>query len=176
MLALESYIDIHEGADKWQRRATQLTDYVRYINTTKNDALVVETNDILRKTDNLMWWTKHSRKAVESIKKLVFNGNIVDYLELRELFPDGWGGTSQPPGKDIIGMVLGEYESLEEVVLEAWRHPEDEYTNPSLISAMSGLPTNEKFISTFFGGFIKKPKVEFIEVAMVPWKLGGKWS
>ena len=168
MLALESYIDIYEGTDKWHRRTTQLTDYVRYINT-ENDALVVEINDILRKT-NLMWWTKHSRKAVESIKKLVFNGNIVEYYELRELFLDRWGETSQPPGKDIIGMVLGEFESLEEVLLEAWRHPEDEYTNPSLISAMSGLPTNEKFISTFFSKFIKKPKVEFIEVAMVPRK------
>jgi hypothetical protein len=67
-------------------------------------------------------------------------------------------------------MVLGEFESLEEVILEAWLDPEDEYTNPSMISAMSDLPTDQEFISTFFGGFIKKPKVEFIEVAMVPRK------
>lgn len=87
------------------------------------------------------------------------------------------GATSQPSGKDIIGKVLREFESLEEVVLEAWLDPEDEYTNPSMISAMPSLSTDQEFISKFFSGFIKKPKVEFIKVAMVPWKLGeGKWS
>jgi hypothetical protein len=88
MLALQSYINIHERTDKWHRQTSQLTDYVRYINT-ENDALVVEIDYILTQARYLLWWTKHSRKAVESIKKLVFNEHIVDYYNLREFFLDG---------------------------------------------------------------------------------------